>query len=46
MRIAVVQRPAVLLDRSKTIAEAVTAIHEAATNEAGLVMSALLVTRF
>lgn len=38
MRIAVVQRPPVLLDRSKTIAEAVTAIHEAATNEAGLVV--------
>ena len=38
MRIAVVQRPPVLLDRSKTIAEAVTAIHEAATNEARLVV--------
>ena len=38
MRIAVVQRPPVLLDRSKTIAEAVTAIREAAANEARLVV--------
>ncbi|RPH58485.1 MAG: carbon-nitrogen hydrolase family protein [Acidobacteria bacterium] len=38
MRIAVVQRPPVLLNRSRTIADAVTAIHEAAANEARLVV--------
>ena len=38
MRLAVVQRPPVLLDRSRTIAEAVKAVHEAAANEARLVV--------
>ena len=38
MRIAVVQRPPVLLDRCRTIADAVTAIREAAANEAKLVV--------
>lgn len=38
MRIAVVQRPPALLDRSRTIADAVTAIGEAAANEARLVV--------
>jgi nitrilase len=38
MRIAVVQRPPVLLDRSRTIADAVKAIREAAANEARLVV--------
>ncbi|MBK8739471.1 MAG: carbon-nitrogen hydrolase family protein [Betaproteobacteria bacterium] len=38
MRIAVVQRPPVLLNRSRTIADAVAAIREAAANEARLVI--------
>jgi nitrilase len=38
MRLAVVQRPPALLDRSRTIADAVTAIREAAANEARLVV--------
>jgi len=38
MRIAVVQRPPALLNRSRTIADAVTAIREAAANEARLVV--------
>ncbi|MET0378175.1 MAG: carbon-nitrogen hydrolase family protein [Spongiibacteraceae bacterium] len=38
MRIAVVQRPPVLLDRSRTIADAVTSIREAAGNGARLVV--------
>lgn len=38
MRIAVVQRPPVLLDRSRTIAEAVAAIREAAAKDARLVV--------
>lgn len=38
MRIAVVQRPPVLLNRSRTIADAVAAIREAAANEARLVV--------
>ncbi|MCP9887493.1 carbon-nitrogen hydrolase family protein [Cyanobium sp. ATX 6A2] len=38
MRLAVVQRPPVLLNRSRTIADAVTAIAEAASNEARLVV--------
>ena len=36
MRIAVVQRPPVLLNRSRTIADAVAAIREAAANKARL----------
>lgn len=38
MRIAVVQRPPVLLDRDATVAEAVAAIHEVAANGARLVV--------
>ena len=38
MRIAVVQRPPVLLDRARTIADAVASIREAAANEARLVV--------
>lgn len=38
MRIAVVQEPPVFLDRSRTIINAVTAIREAAANEAQLVV--------
>jgi nitrilase len=38
MRIAVVQRPPVLLNRSRTIADAVAAIREAASHEARLVV--------
>ena len=38
MRIAVVQRPPVLLDRARTIAEAVASIREAAANGARLVV--------
>lgn len=38
MRMAVVQRPPALLNRSRTIADAVTAIREAAANEARLVV--------
>ncbi len=38
MRIAVVQRPPVLLDRARTIADAVAAIEEAAANEARIVI--------
>jgi nitrilase len=38
MRIAVVQRPPVLLNRSRTIADAVAAIREAASREARLVV--------
>ncbi len=38
MRVAVVQRPPVLLDRSRTTADAVAAIREAAGNEARLVV--------
>lgn len=38
MRIAVVQRPPALLNRSKTIADAVAAIREAASHEARLVV--------
>lgn len=38
MRIAIVQRPPVLLDRSATLAGAVAALHEAADEGAGLVV--------
>lgn len=38
MRIAVVQRPPVLLNRSRTIADAVAAVREAAANKARLIV--------
>lgn len=38
MRLAIVQRPSVLLNRSRTIADAVASIREAASNEARLVI--------